>query len=117
MTSIAHIETASAKRDLRVARGSFIRQLIESEDRSVRYVAKKIGISPTTLAERLAGKNSFLADEIEALAPVLGKTPVVLYSEYVGVGPTGIEPMTSTVKVRHFEPEHMATVTPITKAV
>jgi hypothetical protein len=98
MTSVANIHAASTKHAVRVARAEFVRELIESEERSVRYVALKIGLSPSTLSERLSGKNAFLADEIEAIAPIVRKTPTGLFSEYIAiVGPTGLEPMTSTV--------------------
>ena len=97
MTSVAHINAASSRRDVRLARASFIRGLIEAEDRSVRYVATKIGLSPSTLGERLSGKNAFLADELEALAPIVRMTPVGLYAEYIAVGPAGLEPTASTV--------------------
>ena len=112
MTSVANIQIASSRRDVRHARAAFIKSLIEGEDRSVRYVATKIGISPSTLSERLSGKNAFLADEIGAIASIVRMTPVGLYSEYVAVvGPTGLEPMTSTV-----EYGRLATVTPINRA-
>ena len=111
MKSVAHIGDASEKRSTRLARAAFIKDLIEAEDRSVRYVALKIGLSPTTLGERLSGKNAFLADEIEVIAPIVRRTPVGLYSEYVAVGLGGLEPPTSTVEYGRF-----ATVTPIRSA-
>lgn len=72
-------------RMLRRARGRFVKDLIDADDRSVRYVALRIGVSPTTMGERVAGKSPFLADELEEIAAVLKIDPVDFYTRYIAV--------------------------------
>lgn len=89
-------------RELRRARGEFIRTLIEADDRSARYVAIQIGLNPTSMGERLKGKSPFLADELEGIARALKMDPTQLYAEYITVGADGPEAPVMTVKPQHF---------------
>jgi transcriptional regulator with XRE-family HTH domain len=117
MTQVVELSSVSGKRDIRVARASFIRGLIEDDDRSVRYVAQRMGVAPSTLGERLSGKTAFLADDIAAIAEVLRRNPIELYGQYLDVGLGGFEPPTPTVKsVRLNAVETLAIVTPIRAA-
>ena len=107
---------ADDARLLRRARGAFVKNLIDQEERSARFVAIRIGLNPTSMGERLKGKSPFLADELEAIARVLRVDPVDFYSQYVKVGPAGIEPTTSTVESGKFAPDWIAPVTAIGQA-
>jgi hypothetical protein len=89
-------------RALRRARGAFVKSLIDAEDRSVRYVAQKAGINPTSMGERLKGQSPFLADELEAIAEVVRMDPDEFYKRYRTVGSEGFEPPTDSVKSREF---------------
>lgn len=93
---------------LRRARGAYVKQLLDDDDRSMRYVASRIGISPTSMADRCKGKVPFLADELEEIASVLKMDAVKFYAEYISVGSGGFEPPTSSVESRGLAP-----VTPI----
>lgn len=93
---------------IRRARGAFVKSLIDAEDRSARYIATRIGISPTSMSERLRGKAPFLADELEGIARALKMDPADFYSQYISVGPDGFEPTTSTVEYRR-----LAQITPL----
>lgn len=123
-------------RAVRRTRAAFVKQLLDDDGRSVRYVAPFIGISHSALGDRLKGKAPFLADELENIARVLKMDPVRFYAAYISagtpqspdseeagrgsgadargvrhlvfVGPAGIEPTTSTV-----ESSRLAPVTPI----
>lgn len=72
--------------ELRRARAAFIKALLDEDDRSVRYVAGKIGISNTALGDRLKGKVAFLADELEPIARILKIDPVQFYAAYLAAG-------------------------------
>lgn len=89
-------------RSLRRARGEFVKSLIDAEDRSVRYVALKAGINPTSMGERVKGKAPFLADELEAIAEVLRIDPDDFYKRYRAVGSVGLDPTTSSVESREL---------------
>lgn len=102
------------ERQLRRARGEFVKNVIVDEhERSARFVAVRIGLSPSTMGERLNGKSPFLADELESIARVLKIDPIEFYSRYIQVGPAGFEPTTSTVEVREFDDQQIAPVTSI----
>ncbi len=86
------------ERKLRRARGEFVKSVIVDEhERSARFVAVRMGVSPSTMGERLNGKSPFLADELEGIAHVLKIDPVEFYRQYISVGLDGFEPPTSTV--------------------
>ena len=103
MTNSNVIQLEDPERSRRRARGEFIKNLIDREDRSVRYVAIKAGISPTSMGDRVKGKAPFLLDELEMIAAVLRLDPVELYKDYIAVGSDGFEPSTSSVKSRDFD--------------
>lgn len=94
----------SAPQNLRRARGAFVRSLMENDDRSARYMAGKIGISPTSMGERLSGKSPFQADELEHIAVALKMEPGDFYLQYISVGPEGYDPPTSSVESRELAP-------------
>lgn len=102
---------------LRRARGQFVKNLFDEDGRSARYVAGQIGLNPTSMSDRLRGQAPFLADELESIARVLKMNPVDFYAQYISVGPTGFEPMTSTVEEPRFKPEHDADILPFRKTV
>jgi len=92
-TSSNVIPFADEARLLRRARGSFVKSVIlDEEERSARFVATRIGLSPSSLSERLRGKSPFLADELESIARVLRIDPVEFYSRYIAVTPQGDAP-------------------------
>ena len=99
-------QIADAAHILRRARGQFVKTLIEEDGRSARYIALKIGVSPSSMGERLRGKAPFLADELESIARSLKLTPGDFYSRYISVGPEGLEPPTSSVKTRGLATVH-----------
>ncbi|MEV4959012.1 helix-turn-helix domain-containing protein, partial [Microbacterium sp. LMB2-1.2] len=70
---------------LRQARGAFVKSLIDQEERSARFVAVRIGLSASSMGERLKGKSPFLADELENIARVLRLDPVAFYAQYIAV--------------------------------
>lgn len=71
---------------LRRARGAYVKSvIIDEHERSARYVATRIGLSPSSMGERLKGKSPFLADELESIARVLRIDPVEFYSRYIGI--------------------------------
>lgn len=100
-------------RALRRARGQFVKELLEEDGRSARYVAGRIGLNPTSMSDRLRGKAPFLADELEGIARVLKMQPVEFYARYIAVGPTGLEPMTSTVEEWRLDDE-VGRIAPVT---
>ncbi|MBG9885727.1 hypothetical protein ABE10_03815 [Bacillus toyonensis] len=74
------------ERQLRRARGEFVKSvIIDEHERSARFVAVRMGLSPSSMSERLAGKSPFLADELEGIARVLRIDPVEFYSRYIAV--------------------------------
>lgn len=73
------------ERELRRARAAFVKNLLEEDGRSARYVAGRIGISHSSMSERLRGKSPFLADELEGIAGVLKLDPVDFYREYISI--------------------------------
>lgn len=71
---------------LRRARGAYVKSVIVDEhERSARFVATRIGLSPSSMGERLKGKSPFLADELEDIARVLRIDPVEFYGRYIRV--------------------------------
>jgi len=102
MTNSNVIQFEDPERSRRRARGEFIKNLIDREDRSVRYVAIKAGISPTSMGDRVKGKAPFLLDELESIAGVLRLDPVELYKDYISVGSEGFDPPTSSVESREL---------------
>lgn len=102
MTNSNVIQFEDPERSRRRARGEFIKDLIDREDRSVRYVAIKAGISPTSMGDRVKGKAPFLLDELESIAAVLRLDPVELYKDYIAVGSVGLDPTTSSVESREL---------------
>lgn len=91
-------------RSLRRARGAFVKSEIDAQDRSVRYVALKAGINPTSMGERVKGQAPFLADELEAIAEALRVDPDDFYKRYRAVGSEGFDPPTSSVESRGLAP-------------
>lgn len=83
------VPIADTARMLRRARGEFVKDLLDEDGRSARYVATRIGLSPTSMSERLRGKAPFLADELEGIALVLKLDPIEFYRSYIAVGPEG----------------------------
>ena len=81
----------------RFARASFVGNALKSERWSTRQAALALGMSHSSLGDRLKGNTSFLAEDIEDIATLLKRDPVEFYADYLAVGPTGLEPMTSTV--------------------
>ena len=89
---------------LRRARGAYVKSVIVDEhERSARFVATRIGLSPSSMGERLKGKSPFLADELEGIARVLRIDPVDFYRHYIAVdahwSPDGSNPRTLVPKV------------------
>lgn len=80
MTNVTQLKFADPTRR---ARADFIKLEIEKQDRSVRYVAGKIGVNHTSLGDRLKGKVPFTAEDIERIASVLRRDPVSFYREYL----------------------------------
>ena len=97
--------------EMRSARAAHIHGLIKSERWSIRQAALQIGMNHGVLASRMNGSTPFLADELESLARLLNRDPVEFYAEYLKVGPTGLEPMTSTVESGRFATDWVAPVT------
>lgn len=89
------IPLKSEARELRRARGAFVKSVIDDEERSARFVAVRIGLNPTSMSERLHGKSPFLADELESIARALRIDPVEFYSQYIAVGPGDTAPISS----------------------
>lgn len=67
----------------REERASYVLSQIKGEDRSVRYVAQRIGLPASSLGDRLRGKVAFTAEDIESIARVLRRDPVNFYREYL----------------------------------
>lgn len=67
----------------RLARGAFVKHMMEHDSRSARYMASHIGISNTAFSDRLKGKAPFLADELEQIARVLKLDPIEFYRAYL----------------------------------
>lgn len=84
----------------RRARAEFVKTAIDNDDRSIRYMAARIGINHTSLADRLKGRVAFTAEDLEGIAHVLKRDPVEFYRDYISVGPEGLEPPASSVKSR-----------------
>lgn len=99
MTNISHLPAPDARRQ---ARADFVKNAIELEERSVRYVAIRAGISPASLGDRLKGRIAFTADDLEGIAHVLKRDPVEFYRDYISVGLDGLEPPTISVKSREL---------------
>lgn len=68
---------------VRQVRGAFVKQLMDEDGRSARYMAAHVGISNTAFSDRLKGKAPFLADELETIASVLKINPVEFYNRYI----------------------------------
>lgn len=88
MTNISHMPVADP---IRQARAEFVDHAIDADGRSARYVAGKIGVSPSSLGQRLSGRVAFTAEDIERIAYVLKRDPVDFYREYLAAqaGPDG----------------------------
>ena len=87
MSSQANVTPISPEpRNLRQARGAFVKAAIDDEERTARFVALRIGIAPSSMSERLKGKSPFLADELESIARVLRRDPIDFYRAYITVG-------------------------------
>lgn len=93
-----------AAHELRRARGQFVKDMIDRDGRSARYVALNVGLNPTSMGERLKGKSPFLADELENIARVLKIEPVSFYAQYIGVHPDDSNPRTLVPKVAGSTP-------------
>lgn len=68
---------------VRAARAHFVAEAIDNDDRSHRWVAQQIGISHSALGERVKGRVSFTAEDIEGIARILKRDPVEFYGEYL----------------------------------
>lgn len=93
--------------------GERIHQLIWRERISQASFAARLGISQSTMSKKLRGERPWYTAELVAAAGALGVTVGSLFGEEDGVGPTGFEPMTSTVKSQRFAEDHIAEVTPL----
>lgn len=71
---------------IRARRAAYVRHEVEADGRSVRYVAGKIGVSHSSLGDRLRGKVAFLAEDIEEIAGILKRDPVEFYAAYLAAG-------------------------------
>lgn len=78
-------------------RGAFVKECLDADGRSARYVAARVGISNTAFSDRLKGKAPFLADELELVAQVLKIDPIDFYRDYLASGsdatPEGYPPV------------------------
>lgn len=109
----------------RIARGAFVKHMMEHDGRSARFMASRIGISHTAFGDRLRGKAPFLADELEEIAYVFKMDPIEFYRDYIAAGtkngphthearegqsepPIGLEPITCGL-----QGDWLAPVTPI----
>lgn len=87
--------------------GTRIHMMIWEQKLTQGAVAEEIGIDNGTFGRKLRGERKWALVEVVNVAAVLGTTVGYLLGE-TPVGPTGLEPMTSTVESLHF-----ATVTSI----
>lgn len=83
MTSTSNVIPLHQPNSIRRARGQYVKQLMEDDGRSARYMAGNIGISNTAFSDRLKGKAPFLADELELIARVLKLDPIAFYRDYI----------------------------------
>lgn len=100
--------TALPKLDpTRVARAAFVKNAIEADDRSIRYVAGRTGINPTSLGDRIRGHVAFTAEDIEAVAVVLKRDPVDFFRDYLAAGHApAADPSAMSVKAGRFAQVH-----------
>lgn len=115
MSDNGYMQTAkenrnTPSRDADTELGKRAHMLIWSAKRTQGDVAAEIGMSSGSLGLKLKGQRGWALAEIIAIAHALDTTVAYLVGETVPVGPTGIEPMTSTV-----EYERLAPVTPINR--
>lgn len=106
MTNTQVTRTTPSK-DIDAAVGERIHMMIWNQKRTNGSVAGAIGIDPGTFGRKLRGERKWALVEVVAIAAELDTTVGHLLGERP-VGPTGLEPMTSTVESLHF-----ATVTSI----
>lgn len=83
---ISHIGPAHLENAVKRERGAFVKQLMDDDGRSARYMAAQIGISNSAVSDRLKGKAPFLADELEQISRVLRLNPVDFYRYYISIG-------------------------------
>lgn len=88
MSNVTPIRTVDP---VRRNRAEFVKQAIENDDRSIRYIAGRIALNHSSLADRLKGKVAFTAEDIEGIAHVLKRDPVDFYRAYLAAkdGPNG----------------------------
>lgn len=72
-----------AGNEQRRIRGAFVKQMMDNDSRSARYMAAHVGISNTAFSDRLKGKAPFLADELEDIARTLKLDPIEFYRDYI----------------------------------
>jgi hypothetical protein len=99
MSNVTHLPAPDPRRQ---ARADFVAHAIQLEERSVRFVANKIGLSPVSLGDRLKGRIAFSAEDLEGIAQVVREDPLKFIARYLAVGSDGFEPPTSSVKTRSF---------------
>lgn len=101
-TCMSNVTQMTGYDPLRRARAQFVKTAIDNDDRSVRYIAGRIGINHTSLADRVKGKVAFSVEDLEGIAYVLKRDPMQFIREYLAVGPEGLEPPASSVKSREL---------------
>ncbi|CAD5999489.1 BetR domain-containing protein [Agreia sp. COWG] len=81
--------------------GRRVRDLMWDRRLTAKALATSIGVDPTGLGRRLRGERGWSSDEIKAASRTLEVSVGYLFGETDSnqgpVGPTGLEPMTSTV--------------------
>lgn len=80
---MSNVTAIRALDPIRSARASFVKDAIDNDDRSVRYIAGRLGISATAMNDRVKGKVSFLAEDIEGIAHILKRDPVKFFADYL----------------------------------
>lgn len=94
-------------------RGAFVKECLDADGRSARYVAARVGISNTAFSDRLKGKAPFLADELELVAQVLKLDPIDFYRDYLTAGSDGGPVAPDSGPVNDPKQNHLALITNI----
>jgi hypothetical protein len=111
MTNAAQLPEPAGRPNLDQVIGSNVHRLMWDAHESQSKLAPQWGMTQAALSLKLRGKRPWFAEEIDAAARHFRVTRDALFTRPEPVGPTGLEPMTSTV-----ESGRLAPVTPIRKA-
>jgi hypothetical protein len=81
---------------VRALRGAFVEAALREERWTIRQASIRLGLSNTALGDRVKGRVSFLAEDIEDIAELLKREPVEFYSAYLAAKDGHDEPSEAT---------------------